>query len=466
MIDTDTIDPIASYYHEDVGKHYRPLSPKEEKSVLGYLYIARENAKEILLEDEKICRWFYARYKRLKNRPGGSVAKMSEYYDSKKAGFNQALTQTITEHISKGCYASCNFKYDLFEEAYAALGETNQVVEFWMRAVREHEEKLIYSVLKMVRGLAKQYGSEIYGIDEKDLVQAGNEALLKTVRLYKPNSNCRFSTFAHWKIKSAIQQYIMQNSRLVYLPKHKVSNVLLVLQASNLVDEPFRHDIGVLTSECKKLNSSILESEVEEALLHLSGHSLTIDSPLGIRPKSLSDSISDENVDIEGTVHKSRVLDLTEDEILNSLSEMEAAVIYFRYLDPDYIPKRKVSERPYGEIPEMFRVYRLDPNKYPIKSREHIRGIERRALHKLKMRSIWFWKRYRDDVLVKYLSTPELQTLFTVAIEPKVRGNQRLTWGEAAKLLNRAPREIMNFWRSGLSKIRKNDPEIEGWISG
>jgi RNA polymerase sigma factor (sigma-70 family) len=470
----DNIDPVAAYYYGDVGRYTKPLSLSEEKAITEKLARAKRLIIKYLVAQPEVFNFFLEDCGRRLAEPGASLAKMAEDYNSKIPGLNQKITSRILTALDERDLLKCNFKYTLYEKAYSNLPLDRWHVNNLRELIVELEHQLIFSVLQMVVKVSKQYGSDKYAIEEKDLVQAGNERLLKAVKLYKPGQ-CRFSTFAYHKIRSGVRRHIMENSRLVSLPIQKVSNILLVLEASNNLEKHMRSFVPAILLECRRLDKKwmITEREIHEALRNLAGHSLTLDAPVksnnetvSDKPKSLLESLADERVDIEEIVNEKILAETSEQAILDVLSDMEAAVIYFRYLDPSFIPKRKTTERPYQEIPHLFREHRMCPKRWPMKSREAIRGIERIALEKLMFHSRWFWTRIRDEAMAPILTENEIRVLFAQTINPRLKGKPMLSWSEASKVLNSAPHNVMRLRRSALKKLRPRVPRVVEWLHG
>lgn len=91
-----------------------------------------------------------------------------------------------------------------------------------MLAVRSHErgdamavQQLLTSHLRLVARIAMGYGG--YGLPASDLISEGNIGLMRAVKRFDPDRGARFSTYATWWIKAAIQSYILRSWSLVKL---------------------------------------------------------------------------------------------------------------------------------------------------------------------------------------------------------------------------------------------------------
>ncbi|WP_109110611.1 RNA polymerase factor sigma-32 [Azospirillum sp. TSO35-2] len=74
-------------------------------------------------------------------------------------------------------------------------------------------DRLVGSHLRLAVGVAKRF--QRYGLPLADLVAEGNIGLMRAARKFDPERGYRFSTYAHWWIRAAIQDYVLQNWSLV-----------------------------------------------------------------------------------------------------------------------------------------------------------------------------------------------------------------------------------------------------------
>ena len=80
-------------------------------------------------------------------------------------------------------------------------------------------EALIVANLRLVVNIARHYYS--FGATLEDLIQEGNRGLIRAVELYDPEThNTRFSTYASYWIRNAIQRAIVANFSLIRLPEY------------------------------------------------------------------------------------------------------------------------------------------------------------------------------------------------------------------------------------------------------
>ena len=74
-------------------------------------------------------------------------------------------------------------------------------------------QKLVSAHLRMVISQATRYRS--YGLAFSDLVQEGTVGLMQAAERFDPDRQVRFSTYAIWWIRAAIQDYVLRNWSVV-----------------------------------------------------------------------------------------------------------------------------------------------------------------------------------------------------------------------------------------------------------
>ena len=100
---------------------------------------------------------------------------------------------------------------------------------------QEALNKLVVSNLRFVVTVAKQYQHQ--GLDLADLIQCGNEGLIKAAKLYDGTKGCKFISYAVWWIRQSIVGAIYKVSHTIkfsishVIKQHKIKKIVSKLEA-------------------------------------------------------------------------------------------------------------------------------------------------------------------------------------------------------------------------------------------
>ncbi len=103
------------------------------------------------------------------------------------------------------------------------------------RRAREGDEtarsKLIEKNLRLVIPLAKKYRG--MGLPFGDLIQEGNIGLMRAADKFDPEKGFRFSTYATWWIRQAVQRAVADKGRTIRVPVHMGEKIRKMARAYN-----------------------------------------------------------------------------------------------------------------------------------------------------------------------------------------------------------------------------------------
>jgi RNA polymerase nonessential primary-like sigma factor len=93
----------------------------------------------------------------------------------------------------------------------------------------EARRRMIEANLRLVVSVARSYVGR--GVPLMDLIAEGNLGLIRAVEEFDPARRLRFSTYAVWWIREAVQHAVMHHGRTVRLPVHVLRELAHVLRA-------------------------------------------------------------------------------------------------------------------------------------------------------------------------------------------------------------------------------------------
>lgn len=116
------------------------------------------------------------------------------------------------------------YLYDVRRFAPLTREEETNLIAKIKQGCERSKEQLIYSNLRFVISMAKQYQNQ--GLDIADLISEGNIGLVKAAERFDyDQSNVRFLSYAVWWIKQSILQSLHDNSRVIRLPVNRINDM-------------------------------------------------------------------------------------------------------------------------------------------------------------------------------------------------------------------------------------------------
>ena len=242
-----------------------------------------------------------------------------------------------------------------------------QVKHAHLRQLQRQKEKIVEHMLKsnlrLVVSVAKRY-INVSSTPLLDLVQEGNIGLLKAIEKFNWRMGFRFSTYATWWIKQCVLKALNEQHRIIRVPSHMTDLVKRVTRAreehiKQVGYEPSQEEIAV-----------ILEVDVNTVnrVWTVAQGTISLETPIGSEEdQNLGHVIEDPN--------GMRAFDLVSEvdqvnavcDVLSELTPKEERVIRMRFgIGMD-------RECTLEDIGQVFGV-----------TRERVRQIEFKALHKLK----------------------------------------------------------------------------------
>ena len=248
--------------------------------------------------------------------------------------------------------------------------EVNYIRSWQLHRNKESINKIVSSHLRLVISLANKFKN--YGLPINELVQEGNVGLMQAVDKFDLNRDVRFSTYASWWIKAAMQTFILKNWSIVRIGTTAAQKSLFFKLKTIMTKIEKENNTSFNDYHQRKLaeDIGIKFKDIEEMKGRLSGSDQSLNATFSENSElELQDLLIDERASPEKNAiltKDTKTISNLINEALNKLPEREKKIIGARQLSENTITLQELG-KDLGI------------------SKERVRQLENRALSKLKL---------------------------------------------------------------------------------
>jgi len=244
----------------------------------------------------------------------------------KVALLNAEQEVDLAKRIEAGLFAAEKLRAADAKETRKIAAKLRRDLEFIATDGVRARNHLLEANLRLVVSLAKRYQGK--GLTLLDLIQEGNIGLVRAVEKFDYTKGYKFSTYATWWIRQALQRAIADQGRTIRVPVHMVEQINKALRvkrdlATELGREPTFDELGQALD---------MTGERVEEILGYGRETLSLETPVGDDgTATFGEFIEDADAPVAADVVDFGLLQDRLRSVLGTLPDRSATVMRMRF---------------------------------------------------------------------------------------------------------------------------------------
>ena len=208
------------------------------------------------------------------------------------------------------------------------MPDHEQQVELAKRVAAGDEiarKQMVAANLRLVVHWARRYQDR--GVDMADLVQEGTFGLMRAVDKFDWERGFRFSTYATWWIRQALQRAVQQHGRTIRIPLEVGEQI----QRLELTKSELATTLGRAPTEAELNEATGLTAEERETLEDVARVTASLDQPAAVDSSTtLGELVAPDETDFAGDIEETMVYERVR-EAVERLPGLQRDVLRLRF---------------------------------------------------------------------------------------------------------------------------------------